>query len=118
MSNDKYGWKENAIRHHQKMFALVKKNESRPHEEIIYAVLELCGEAGELANVLKKFMRGDKSVINPDDVQSIIDEIADVRICTELVASTLDIDLDKACNQKVVKNMDKWAMKDMGVKEK
>ena len=114
--SDKYGWKENAIRHHKKMFALVKKNEFRPPEEIVYSVLELCGEVGELANSLKKLIRGDKSVFKVDDVQILIDEIADVRICCEIVASTLDIDLDEACSRKVVKSMDKWAMKEMKVK--
>ena len=113
---ESFDWKKNAIKHHKKMFDLASKNEFRPPDEVVYAVMELCGETGELANMMKKLMRGDKSVFSVDDVQNLIDEIADVRICAEIVASTLGLDLDQACAQKVEKNMDKWALKDMGVK--
>ena len=109
-------WKESAVKHHKKMFKLVCSNEYRPSEEIIYTILELCGETGELANVLKKFMRSEKSVFKVDDVQMLIEEIADVRICIELVAHALNINLDDVAASKVVKNMDKLAMREMRVK--
>lgn len=111
-----FDWKKSAIQHHRKMFELASKNEFRPPDEVVYTVMELCGEVGELANMMKKLMRGDKSVFSADDVQNLINEIADVRICIELVASTLSLNLDQICAQKVIINADKWAMKDMGVK--
>lgn len=54
----------------------------------------ICGELGELANVLKKLRRGDKSA---DELrQAISDEIADVQIYLDLLAYQFRIDLGQA----------------------
>lgn len=101
-------WKEDAIKHHKEMFEKVESNKSKPPLEAMYTVLELCGEVGELSNIMKKFMRGDMSVLKYADVCKLEDEVADVRICIELVAHSMAINLDQICHNKVNRNIAKW----------
>ncbi len=63
---------------------------------------ELCGEAGELANLAKKVRRA-RPYQDPTLEQAMPDlakEIADVVICASLVAGYLGIDLEKAIREK------------------
>jgi NTP pyrophosphatase (non-canonical NTP hydrolase) len=55
-----------------------------------FLALALCGEAGELANMIKKRWRD-----GADLTEEIKDEIADVRIYLELLAKCFDIEGDK-----------------------
>jgi NTP pyrophosphatase (non-canonical NTP hydrolase) len=62
-------------------------------EDERFLALALCGEAGELGNLIKKRWRdGDTG---PDHVEEIRDEIADVRIYLELLARLFDVDGDR-----------------------
>lgn len=63
-----------------------------------FAILELVGEAGELANAAKKFLRHEHGLIAGavNDTQPIVDELADVVICASLVARKLGINLGDA----------------------
>jgi NTP pyrophosphatase (non-canonical NTP hydrolase) len=61
-----------------------------------FFALAIAGEAGELANLWKKEMRGD--VISMQDVAH---EMADVRIYLEHLAAVLGIDLDFHCAEKL-----------------
>ncbi len=66
-------------------------------EEVVnFLALAICGEAGELANLIKKKWQGDH--VDRDHVK---DEIADIRIYLEHLAHHLGIDIDKACESKV-----------------
>jgi NTP pyrophosphatase (non-canonical NTP hydrolase) len=65
-------------------------------EVINFLALAICGEAGELANLIKKRWQGDKV-----DRNHLRDEIADIRIYLEHLAHHLEIDLDEACNAKL-----------------
>ena len=56
----------------------------------------ICGEAGELANLVKKKWRGDEF-----DLAEVRDEIADIRIYLEHISRHLNIDLDEACDRKL-----------------
>jgi len=68
---------------------------------------ELCGEAGELANIAKKVRRA-RPAINGRKADPTLEEakgdlaaeIADVVICASLVAGYLGIDLEKAIREK------------------
>jgi NTP pyrophosphatase (non-canonical NTP hydrolase) len=64
-----------------------------------FLALALCGEVGELANMIKKRWRdGD------DLIDEIIDELADIRIYLELLAKCFDVEgekLDHACADKL-----------------
>jgi NTP pyrophosphatase (non-canonical NTP hydrolase) len=65
-------------------------------EVLNFLALAICGEAGELANLVKKSWRGDEV-----DHHQIRDEIADIRIYLEHLSRHLDFDLDKACERKL-----------------
>lgn len=55
-----------------------------------FLALALCGEVGELANMIKKRWRDDA-----DLTEEIRDEIADIRVYLELIAKCFDIEGDK-----------------------
>jgi NTP pyrophosphatase (non-canonical NTP hydrolase) len=58
-----------------------------------FMTLALCGEAGELANLVKKDWRGDKGI--PDRRAKMIEELADVGNYAFMIAEILGIDLQK-----------------------
>ncbi len=76
-----------------------------------FLALALCGEAGELANLIAKRWRGEVSEIYaiPDVVAgaytnpggAVAMEIADVAIYLEMLARSLGIDLDDAVRRKI-----------------
>ena len=61
-----------------------------------FLALAIAGEAGELANLVKKKWQGDAV-----DQQSLREEIADIRIYLEHLARHLHIDTDAACEEKL-----------------
>lgn len=66
-----------------------------------FLALALCGEAGELANLIKKRWRD-----GIDASEEIRDEIADIRVYLELLARCFDIEgekLDARVEQKLLK---------------
>ena len=62
----------------------------------------------EVAEVLEIFQWKLDNDISKEDVEEIKDELADVFICLLLFAHSLDIDLIKAANKKIVKNEKKY----------
>lgn len=68
---------------------------------LTYTVLALCGEAGELANVLKKGLRKGE----PPNREKMIDELGDVFWYLSAVATELGTDLELVAEQ----NLDKVA---------
>ena len=69
---------------------------------------ELAGEVGEACNILKKMERtrlGMKG--GGGDIDALAEELADVIICVDLIASHLCIDLEKAIKTKFNKTSDK-----------
>jgi len=71
----------------------------------LYA-LALCGEAGEVGNVVKKIMRGSK--LPPTESEAVRHELAmelvDVYVYLLLLSGCLGIDLGKAYDVKRVEN--------------
>ena len=60
--------------------------------KVIYPALGLCGEAGEVAEKIKKTVRGDTSL---DEVSgSIADELGDVLWYLAILADDLEVDLE------------------------
>jgi NTP pyrophosphatase (non-canonical NTP hydrolase) len=94
----KQKWQQRAIGIHERFLKLAqaKGNLTSDSEVLNFLALALCGEAGELANLVKKIWRGDE--IDRDQIR---DEIADVRIYLEHLSRHLDFDLDRACERKL-----------------
>ena len=61
-------------------------------EDRRFLSLAICGETGELANMVKKIWRGDQIPL-----MEIHKELADIRIYLELLAVAFDCDLDAMC---------------------
>lgn len=71
-----------------------------------FLALALCGEAGELANMIKKRWRD-----GVDLSEDIRDEIADIRVYLELIAKCFNIEgpkLDQRVEQKLIKVVEKY----------
>ena len=70
-----------------------------------FLALAICGEAGELANMIKKRWRDDA-----DLTEEVRDEIADIRVYLELLAKCFGIEgekLDRRVEQKLAKVVEK-----------
>jgi len=63
-------------------------------------VMATVGELGELANVLKKVLRGDFDPKSPEVRKMIADELADVAVYLDLLAFNVDVDLGEAVMSK------------------
>lgn len=62
---------------------------------------ELGGEVGEALNVIKKLERQRLGIKGSrDSVEHLAEELADVIICTDLIAMMYDINLNKAVAEK------------------
>ena len=73
-----------------------------------FAVIELCGETGELANAVKKLLRAQKGIAGGvADMEPVVDELADVVICCDLLAKQLGVDLAAAVRAKFNNTSDK-----------
>ena len=88
---------------HEKMTGHLFPTYSSKDERFL--ALALCGEAGELANYIKKRWRDDA-----DLVEEIRDEIADIRVYLELLAKCFGIEgekLDQRVQAKLAKVVEK-----------
>ena len=88
---------------HERMTASLFPAYSNSDERFL--ALALCGEVGELANMIKKRWRDNANL-----TEEIRDEIADIRIYLELIAKCFDIEgdkLDRQVEQKLLKVMAK-----------
>lgn len=62
-----------------------------------YRMLELAGEVGEAANIVKKLERERLGLVGSrTTVAALEEEIGDIQVCLDLVAAKYNIDLRKA----------------------
>jgi NTP pyrophosphatase (non-canonical NTP hydrolase) len=108
----KQKWQQRAVGIHDRFLKLAQAKGSlmSDSEVLSFLALAICGEAGELANLVKKLWRGDEV-----DRDQIRDEIADIRIYLEHISRHLDIDLDKACERKLDEVHDRLVAKEQCV---
>lgn len=63
-----------------------------PNEIILYLGLGLAGEAGEVANKLKKILRDDNGVLSNERRKVVLEEIGDVTWYAAVLSWYLEID--------------------------
>jgi NTP pyrophosphatase (non-canonical NTP hydrolase) len=71
---------------------------------LTHHVLALCGEAGELANIVKKIDRGTFDIDDANVRGMLKDELADVLIYVANVAAIIGMDLDQQVQNKMAFN--------------
>lgn len=78
-----------------------------PENRIVYSALGLAGEAGELANKVKKIMRGDDN--KPELIDGIKSEMGDVLWYLAALADDLGVDLAAIASENIAKLQDRQA---------
>lgn len=69
----------------------------------VYPALGLSGEAGEIANKLKKIIRDKKGVLSDKDKQAIKSELGDVLWYVAELARQLGLNLDEVAEDNITK---------------
>jgi NTP pyrophosphatase (non-canonical NTP hydrolase) len=81
-------------------------------ENLIYPTLGLCGEAGEVAEKVKKILRDQQGLVTDENRQALQKELGDVLWYVAQVASELGLDLAVVAE----KNLEKlFSRKERGV---
>jgi NTP pyrophosphatase (non-canonical NTP hydrolase) len=93
-------WRRHALHIHS---TVAKRWVAWSEEDKRFLTLALCGEVGELANLVKKEWRGDGA-----RTAAIREELVDVRIYLELLAVAFGVDLDRACMHKIPELYNRW----------
>jgi NTP pyrophosphatase (non-canonical NTP hydrolase) len=70
---------------------------------LLYTVIALCGETGEIANKVKKVIRDDHNVLHPDVQAQLVDELGDVLWYLTRMAAELDVSLDQVADANLTK---------------
>jgi NTP pyrophosphatase (non-canonical NTP hydrolase) len=73
-------------------------------DDLGFMTLAMVGEAGEVANVVKKVLRGSLDLKNASAKNQLTMEIADVFIYLMDLCDLLGIDIEKAYNMKRMEN--------------
>ncbi|AID58945.1 hypothetical protein PBI_GAIA_126 [Mycobacterium phage Gaia] len=76
-------------------------------EGLVYAILGLSGEAGELANKAKKILRDDHGVIGDAARAKLTDELSDCVWYLAAVARQLGVNLDAVAESNLAKLADR-----------
>lgn len=84
---------------------LAKKTAMYPKitEGVVYPMLGLAGEAGEVANKVKKIFRDDKGVITDSRKEEIKKELGDLLWYVAQVGTELDISLEDIASENIEK---------------
>ena len=82
--------------------AIYPKNES-----VVYTALGLAGEAGEVANVVKKILRDDNGIVTEEKQEKLKAEIGDVCWYLARLADELGLELEDILDANVFKLMDR-----------
>ena len=72
-------------------------------ENLTYPILGLCGEAGEVAEKLKKIIRDKEGVVSPSDIDEIEKELGDVMWYIAAICHELDITMNEVIDANVAK---------------
>lgn len=76
---------------------------------LVYAILGLTNEAGEVAGKFKKMYRDDNAVLTEERKAQLIDELGDVMWYAACVARELGTTLEEVCLKNLFKLYDRQA---------
>lgn len=77
----------------------------------LFRAVELSGEVGELANLVKKLERHKLGLVgSTPSMAAVHEEVADILICLDLLAMTYSIDLEKVTAQKFAETSKKHSL--------
>ena len=74
------------------------------HEDMGYLTICMAGEVGEFANLIKKGMRGDFDIDDPNFVRELAFELTDVFIYLMNIAGQMNIDMSEMYKMKRIYN--------------
>lgn len=87
-----------------KSFAVYPDNNSKNEREIAYTMLGLMGETGEVAEKIKKMIRGDTAYQDMEKMQDMLTlEIGDILWYLTNLCTVFDIDLDDVAIANITK---------------
>jgi NTP pyrophosphatase (non-canonical NTP hydrolase) len=72
-------------------------------DKVVYPTLGLAGEAGEIANKVKKILRDNAGEIQEDVRQNLISELGDVLWYLAALATDLKTELSEVANKNIEK---------------
>jgi NTP pyrophosphatase (non-canonical NTP hydrolase) len=72
-------------------------------DNILYPTLGLCGEAGEVAEKIKKMIRDDGGVLSDERRAALSKELGDVLWYVAQIATEADLDLDAIADENLAK---------------
>jgi NTP pyrophosphatase (non-canonical NTP hydrolase) len=75
----------------------------RAGEDMTYPALGLCGEAGEVAEKVKKAIRDDGGVLSDERRAALAAELGDVLWYVAQLATEADLDLDEIAEENLAK---------------
>ena len=72
-------------------------------DNLLYPTLGLCGEAGEVAEKIKKMVRDDGGELSPERRDALAKELGDVLWYVAQIATEADLDLDEIAAENLEK---------------
>lgn len=70
---------------------------------LLYTVLGLCSEAGELAGKIKKMLRDDGGIMTAERQEEVMDEAGDVLWYLDAIVCEIGRSLDQAARKNIAK---------------
>jgi NTP pyrophosphatase (non-canonical NTP hydrolase) len=81
------------------------------HADVAFRAIEVAGEAGELAEAVKKWLRGQRGIKGSTATpEQVAQEMADVLISVDLLANQMGINLADAVRAKFNATSEKYGM--------
>ena len=82
------------------------------HADVAFRAIEVAGEAGEVAEAVKKFLRAQRGIKGTTlDVEDVASEMGDLVVYLDLLASEMGIDLGNAVMNKFNATSRKYEMR-------
>ena len=72
-------------------------------ESFVYPTLGLCGEAGEVAEKIKKIFRDDQGIVSKEKKREIAKELGDVLWYLSQIASEFELSFDEVAQLNIKK---------------